>query len=135
MVTIENFHYTISSPSLYYTINIVSKHVNLPIPGGPIEGTDTVNGHTYDMAAEVGIVSRNIKVKGYDEDASESFGGRVLVARKTDLSQDEPTSATGNSYNVKQPRSFAIVKSSSTTYHSLCFLTFPRSRLRSGSGR
>ncbi|XP_035686784.1 fibrocystin-L-like [Branchiostoma floridae] len=43
--------------------------------------SDTVNGKTYTMAAEVGLLTRNIKIKGADYQGlfSESFGARVLV--------------------------------------------------------
>eukprot|EP00058_Branchiostoma_floridae_P026715 XP_002612206.1 hypothetical protein BRAFLDRAFT_108902 [Branchiostoma floridae] len=43
--------------------------------------SDTVNGKTYTMAAEVGLLTRNIKIEGADYQGlfSESFGARVLV--------------------------------------------------------
>ena len=47
------------------------------------------------MAAEVGLLSRNIRIKGLDEDSSASFGARVLVGLKTDLSQELPVGVVG----------------------------------------
>ena len=43
--------------------------------------SDTVNGKTYTMAAEVGLLTRNIKIEGADYQGlfGESFGARVLI--------------------------------------------------------
>ncbi|XP_035685638.1 fibrocystin-L-like [Branchiostoma floridae] len=43
--------------------------------------SDTVNGQSYTMAAEVGLLTRNIKIEGADYQGlfSESFGARVLI--------------------------------------------------------
>ncbi|XP_078699976.1 fibrocystin-L-like [Branchiostoma floridae x Branchiostoma belcheri] len=43
--------------------------------------SDTVNGKSYTMAAEVGLFTRNIKIEGADYQGlfTESFGARVLV--------------------------------------------------------
>ncbi len=54
--------------------------------------TQTVSGsqgtHTYQMAAEVSLISRNIRIVGaeYDRMMEESFGARVLVGQQLDIS-------------------------------------------------
>ena len=58
-------------------------------------GTETIHGTTYTMAAEVGLFSRNIVVKGSDENVSDSFGARILIGLKTDLSADLPIGIVG----------------------------------------
>ena len=51
--------------------------------------TETVNGETFTMAAEVGLVSRNIKIEGeeYPDLYTESFGARVIVGITADTEQ------------------------------------------------
>jgi hypothetical protein len=44
---------------------------------------DLTEGATYTMAAEVGVLTRNVKIIGedYDEMSSEFFGARVLIGK------------------------------------------------------
>ncbi|KAK3107766.1 hypothetical protein FSP39_021797 [Pinctada imbricata] len=48
-----------------------------------ISHTESGNGHTMEMKAEVGLLSRNIKIEGadYSQLYEESFGARILVSR------------------------------------------------------
>lgn len=45
--------------------------------------TETANGMSIKMAAEVGLLTRNIKIEGgaYAKQESQSFGARIVVGR------------------------------------------------------
>ena len=47
--------------------------------------TETLNGWTYNLAAEVGLLTRNVRITGgdYPDIEEESFGARVLVSKAT----------------------------------------------------
>ena len=50
---------------------------------------ESVGGMSYEIKAEVGLLSRNIRIIGadYNDMFSESFGARVIVGMQTELDE------------------------------------------------
>ena len=51
---------------------------------------ESVGGRSYEIKAEVGFLSRNIRIIGadYSDMFSESFGARVIVGMQTELDEN-----------------------------------------------
>ena len=51
---------------------------------------ESVGGTSYEIKAEVGLLSRNIRIIGadYSDMFSESFGARVIVGMQTELAEN-----------------------------------------------
>ena len=56
-----------------------------------LDTMETLNGWTYSLSAEVGLLSKNVRVIGgeYTDMQEESFGARVLVGMTTKLEGEE----------------------------------------------
>ena len=78
-------------------------------------GVHTVldNGQFYKVAAEVGLLTRNIKIigGGYALQETEAFGARFLNGLKTIVGQDGSVSATRGSLIVKLHSELNIILS------------------------
>ena len=53
--------------------------------------TETVDGKDYVLAAEVGLLTRNVKIVGqeYADQAEQAFGVRVLVGQAIDIEDEQ----------------------------------------------
>ena len=62
---------------------------------------ESVGGVSYEIKAEVGLLSRNIRIIGadYSDMFSESFGARVIVGMQTELDENgEPKPHVGEDH-------------------------------------
>ena len=60
-----------------------------------------MGGRSYEIKAEVGLLSRNIRIVGadYNDMFSESFGARVIVGMQTELDDNgDPVPHVGESH-------------------------------------